>query len=189
MTSSSHDRVAKIEAWFHSYNDGEFTVLSDDERSKFFCEFEPAETVAYLTKSHCRSCLEFTPEIVHPLTVVARYGLPRSDDLAVLRTGSAKRLFFGDTDPVDVFIYAWLREHMPIDWHCVNDRFLHLDSTNHLSHYHIRLTESEAAAVAILPDIIPEYRELLGPYCSSFFDRGFKIELESAILVRQLGEA
>jgi hypothetical protein len=76
---------------------------------------------------------------------------------------------------------------MPIDWHGVNDRFLHLDSTNHLSPYHIRLSESETAAVAILPDVISEYRELLGSYCSSLLDRGFKIELEGAISIRQLG--
>ena len=187
MTSSSHDRVARIEAWFHSYHDGKFTILSDDERFKYFGEVEQAETVAYFAKSHCRSCHEFTPEIVHPLAIVARYGPPRSDDLTVPRAGSAKRLFFGDADPVDLFIYAWLREHMPIDWYGVNDRFLHLDSTNHLSPYHIRLSESETAAVAILPDVISEYRELLGPYCSSLLDRGFKIELEGEISIRQLG--
>jgi hypothetical protein len=57
-----------------------------------------------------------------------------------------------------------------------------------VARYGLPLSESEASAFAILPDIIPEYRGLLGATCSALLDRGFKIELEGAILLEQLSE-
>jgi hypothetical protein len=49
------------------------------------------------------------------------------------------------------------------------------------------MSETELEARKLLPDLCPDYRQLLGPYCSSLLDRGFKIEVEGAIIDRRVG--
>ena len=51
----------------------------------------------------------------------------------------------------------------------------------------IKMSESESEANRLLQDLCPDYRQILGPYCTSLLDAGFKIEVEGAIIDRGLG--
>ncbi len=44
----------------------------------------------------------------------------------------------------------------------------------------IAAPDAERETVGKLPQFCPDFRELLGEYCSSLLDDGFKIELEGA---------
>jgi hypothetical protein len=46
----------------------------------------------------------------------------------------------------------------------------------------IAMSEAEKQAMRVLPALCPDFRDLLGPYCSRTLDRGFKIELESVMV-------
>ena len=46
----------------------------------------------------------------------------------------------------------------------------------------IVMSEAETQTMRMLPDLCPDFRDLLGPYCSRTLDRGFKIELEAAMI-------
>jgi hypothetical protein len=84
-------------------------------------------------------------------------------------------------------IFSWLREHLSIIWHGVNDKFLEIHGNRDIAWIRIKMSETELEARKLLPDLCPDYRQLLGPYCSSLLDRGFKIEVEGAIIDRRVG--
>jgi|GEM_PF-2200843 len=75
-------------------------------------------------------------------------------------------------------IFSWLREHHAIVWHGVNDHFLDIHGNRDLAWIPVKMSESESEASRLLQDHCPDYRHLLGPYCSSLLDAGFKIEVE-----------
>jgi hypothetical protein len=65
----------------------------------------------------------------------------------------------------------------------VNDELLNRDPTVHLALFEIAMSEAEKQALRVLPDLCPSFRNLLGPHCSATLDRGFKIELEVAMMI------
>ena len=46
----------------------------------------------------------------------------------------------------------------------------------------IRLSESESEALALLAELCPDLRLLLGPQCAALLDRGRKLELEAVTI-------
>jgi len=93
-------------------------------------------------------------------------------------------IFVGDADPPDILVFSWLREYVPIRWHGVNDEFLVRHGNRDYGGIRIPLSDAERETVRKLPQFCPDFRELLGEYCSSLLDDGFKIELEGAIIDR-----
>jgi hypothetical protein len=83
-----------------------------------------------------------------------------------------------------IYGIAWLREQISIGWHGVNDDFLLRHATRDLAGIRIRMSDAERKAVELLPQLCPDFRGLLGEYCSSLLDDGFKIELEGATIDR-----
>jgi len=123
-------------------------------------------------------------ELAQPVATIGQYGLPWNAD-SIIPLGSLRGcncLFVGDADPADLFVFAWLREQMPIAWHAVNDDFLVRRGNRDNVAIRISLTEAEASAVSILPELCPDHRRLLGEYCSTLFDMGLKIEVEGALM-------
>lgn len=177
-------RLARIEEWFYRGEDSDFTVLPSTVPSQLLGNFELANTIIYTTKQHCLSRIPGISESPNPIASVGRYGLPVLVDLPLFRGNSVTRLFIGDADPVDLLVFSWLREHVPFVWYGINDLFLEKHGTQDISQIHLRLSESEGLVRPHLQAICPDYRELLGPYCSSLIDNGYKIELEGAIMGR-----
>jgi hypothetical protein len=118
--------------------------------------------------------------------MIGRYGLPFSGDLPLLypNATSINRIVIGDADPLDILIYSWLREHLPIPWYGFNDGFLIRHDNRTLDGIQIALSDSERETAEKLSQFCPDFRELLGHYCSTLLDDGFKIDLEGAIMER-----
>jgi len=186
MNQTSQHRVEKIEAWFHTHDDGEFGVAPSGFSSVRVGDAATAGTIVYATKHVYVHRIRNLSHLPKPMATLGRYGLPTVDDLPFLRGSSPKRLFIGDCDPPDILVFAWLREHLPITWYGVNDDFLDFHGTRHLDCIRIPLSKAEEETVELLPQLCPDFRELVGEYCSSLIDGGFKIEIEGAIIDRSL---
>ena len=116
--------------------------------------------------------------------IVGRYGLPTATDLVyldVLPVGTTC-FFLGDADPPDVMAFAWLREQARIVWLGVSDQLLNRNPLSYLPSLEIGMSEAEKLAMGRISDFCPDFRDLLGPYCSATLGRGFKIELEAAMI-------
>ncbi|MFO0912713.1 MAG: hypothetical protein U0795_07135 [Pirellulales bacterium] len=181
MNQSSQSRIDQIEAWFLAHQDGEFAVTSSVSSSIRTGDASIARTIVYTTKHQCLPRLRALPELPGPIATLSRYGLPVVDDLPFVRGATPDRIFFGDCDPPDLLAFAWLREHFPIVWRGVNDGFLQQRGHRSAGRFCLQLSDSELQSVSILPQLCPDYRTLLGEYCSSVIDQGFKIELEGAL--------
>ncbi|MCE9528109.1 MAG: hypothetical protein K8R36_18870 [Planctomycetales bacterium] len=175
-------RIAAIEKWFREHDDGDFSIVPAGIPSVRGGETLAPRTLIYTTKQYCLPRIEISA-FVQPVATLARYGLPSRDDLDFLRGSGSEisRLFFGDADPPDLLVFAWLREHLPIQWAGVSDDFLNSRSYAGYPGIHIRLSDSERAAVAELGRLCPDYRKLLGDSCASLLENGMKIELEGAL--------
>jgi len=176
--------VREIESWFHEYEDGEFVTVSSDNWSRLTGSHAAPRTLIYTTKIHCLGQDLRALDVAHPVMIVGRYGLPRTADLThfdTLRSG-AGCYFLGDADPPDILAFAWLREHAAIHWLGVNDELLKQRSDSAGDLLEIVMSDSEKQAMRLLPNWCPDFRDLLGLHCSGALDRGFKIELEAAML-------
>jgi len=184
VTPTSNDRVREIESWFDDHEDGEFVVAASEHGSSIVGDSSAARTVIYTTKVHCLNHNLHALDLAHPVMIVGRYGLPVSADLIHLESlpVGTRCYFLGDADPPDILAFAWLREHAAISWLGVNDRLLNLDPASDLAPLEIAISEAENETMRVLPDLCPDFRDLLGPYCSRTLDRGFKIELEAAMI-------
>jgi len=100
----------------------------------------------------------------------------------MLREADREVIFVGDADPVDLLVFAWLREHLSTEWFGVSDRFLLAQGMRFRPRVQIPLASSEQETIEQLGRFCPDYRMLLGKECSALLDAGMKIELEGALL-------
>ena len=184
MTPTASNRVRQIESWFHDHEDGEFVVVPSERPSSLVGDRSVSRTVIYTTKVLAlgRNLRAF--DVAPPILLVGRYGLPISTDLIHLNglPAGTHCYFAGDADPPDLMAFAWLREHAPIGWLGVSDELLNRSPTADRSWMEIPMSDAENQAVRKLPGLCPDYRDLVGPHCSATLDRGFKIELEGAMI-------
>jgi hypothetical protein len=184
VTPTSSNRVREIESWFHDHEDGEFVVAASEHGASVEGDSAAAQTVIYTTKVHCLSHNLHALHVAHPVMIVGRYGLPVSADLIHLDAVpvGTRCYFLGDADPPDLLAFAWLREHAAIGWLGVNDKMLNQSPASDHASLEIAISEAEKQTLRVLPDLCPDFRDLLGPYCCGRLDRGFKIELEAAMI-------
>ena len=182
----SESRIESIEQWFGSQEDGEFCAYPASHVSTRVGDSATASTLIYTTKHHCLSRISGITGFQQPIATIARYGLPTINDLPFVRGSSPTlaRIFIGDADPPDILVFCWLREHLPIVWHGVNDDFLDRHGNRDYRDIHIRMSDAEQQTAGDLSRFCPDYRDLVGEYCSSLLADGFKIELEGAIIDR-----
>jgi hypothetical protein len=182
--AKSRQIMDAIEGWFTSHNDGEFALCPPDLHALTKDgDHRRARTMIYTTKRHCLPRIKRIVECPQPVATIGIYGLPVLADMNSL-TGSSKqyvRLFIGDADPPDLLVFAWLREQVPVTWYAVNDDFLVRHRSRDDDTIGIPLSRSEVAALPHLASWCPDYRHLLGEYCSSLLDMHFKVEVEGAL--------
>lgn len=172
--------LERIEAWFQTHDDGEFSVGGV---ASYTGDFAQARTIVYITRPRCLSRLSARAEWAEPLAILGQYSLPGVAELAALRAAAAEtpRLFIGDLDPPHLLAYAWLRAQVAIEWYGVSDRFLlRQGHSPQRSELHIHLADSELAALPLLRQCLPDLVQLVGPQCAALLLAGKKIELEGA---------
>jgi len=181
MSESSANRVAEIAGWFAAHEDGNFLVNPPSNSTRVDGDPATARTILYLAKAHCRDRMHGLDDLPQPWATITRPGLPIVEDLEFLRgSGQPTRAYIGDGDPADLICFAWLREHLPIQWRGVCDELVRRHGNLRYSGIHIPLANAEQASLPLLERVCPDWRELLGPVCSSLLTSGFKIELEGA---------
>lgn len=137
--------------------------------------------IVYLTKpNQVERCVRLA-DWPKRAAVVGRYGLPLSADVTYLQKFKWEVNFIGDADPVDLLVFAWLRQHLSIRWLGVSDTFLQSQGSQVCPSIQMQLSSSEQAAIQQLPDLCPDYRSLLGEECSAVLEAGMKIELEGTL--------
>lgn len=178
--------IAEIESWFHAHENSEFCVVPTDHKSVCAGDNTSAGVILYTTKYHALSRIRDRGQLPQPIATLGRPGLPIRDDLPFISGSgdSQPRFFVGDADPPDLLAFSWIREHIPIVWHGVNDAFLIRHNTRNLNWIPIPLADSERETIPYLSRFCPDYRDLLGEYCSSLLDSGLKIEVEGATIER-----
>jgi len=92
--------------------------------------------------------------------------------------------FLGDMDPVDLMIFAWLRERMApkmIKHLGVSDAYLEQLGISVPESYAIAMKGSERQAVPVLENVFLDFRETIGPNSARLLDRGRKFEIEAVV--------
>ena len=179
-----HDRptrCSEIADWFRTHEDGEFCIVPPEQplmSDGIWCE---ALTLLYAMKPFCLSRIRGLSELPQPISAMGGPGLPAYHELPHVPRSVQKHIFVGDADPPDLMVYAWLREHLAIEWYGVSDDFLIRHGTRISERITIPLSDAERAAVTQLHRFCPDYRMLLGPSCAALIESGFKIEVEGAI--------
>jgi hypothetical protein len=171
-----------IRKWFIDLDDGEFlqprgypyVVVPPSPTSKFFL---------YTTKRDgILSKFALDPGI-HSFGVIGRYGLPDEEDVEWLKSAAGGRqfLFVGDADPPDLLVFSWLRSRLNIAFRGLNDTLLQKCGVILNDRNTIRLSPTEAAAMQLARQQLPDLVELLGPNCTALLNAGRKIEVEALI--------
>lgn len=179
----THTPIDKITAWFNDHDDGEFARPSRTHPFKVIGPTPSTQTILYTTKPQCILVPEdYETELATGL--IGRYGLPNEDDVAWLRVLAENRVvcFVGDADPVDLLVFTWLRSRINAKYAGVSDLLLTNIGVSWNDRVTIPLSESESEALALLADLCPDFRLLLGPQSAALFDRGRKLELEAVTI-------
>ena len=182
--------MTNIEAWFAKNDgDGNFTRSPRHFPYTLIGVSGPCGTIVYCSKLLKYLFLD-DRQVPSNVGLLQRYGLPNRNDLGWMRqlVGKRKLLFFGDLDPVDLLVFAWLRRRLRGVWleHLgINDALLAAvgfepaDSVP--SGRTIRLRGSEKKAMQVLAKAFPDFAEIVGEKCAALLARGRKLEIEAIL--------
>ena len=175
-----------VEEWFLACDgDGEFSAST---RTMPFMAIAPAlesEYVLFTTKPALLATA-FDGEGSGVFGMIGRYGLPNRLDLEwILQIAGSRALgFLGDMDPVDLLVFAWLRESArprQVTYLGISDALfdaLHMAIPDVSS---IPCSASEQKAIPLLSRVFPDYARKVGACCSHTLAQGRKIELEAIV--------
>jgi hypothetical protein len=140
-----------------------------------------ADAILYCTKQH--PILNLFDDLggEPPFGTVLRYGLPSDADAEWLAVAANSRrlLFLGDADAADLLIYAWLREHLAIEYCGLRDTLLEKCGVPFEVHLTIPMNASELAALPLVEQCSGDLQSALGPWCGGLLSSGRKIEIEA----------
>lgn len=179
------NRPKSIDEWFESADDD--TDFVCEERAFPYSVIGPvnaSSTVIFTTKPACvLSSVRTHPEFA-TIALVGRSGLPSAEDLNWFRdlVGQRRLLFLGDMDPVDLMVFAWLRENLkPSDiGHLgVSDSYIQKLHVQLPDNFIMSCTPTEISSLSLLEEVFSDFREVIGHECTKLLDAGRKIELEA----------
>lgn len=177
--------IERIENWFSGeHEQGDFIRHEREWPFNVFGPQQGSECIIYCTKQTVAHRAFQEVQSTFNGGLITRFGLPREEDADWLRelVGERRLLFMGDLDPVDLMVFAWLRERLqPVTTvhHGINDSLIAALDVVIPQTYRIRLNSTEAAAVAELGELMPDVCDALGPTCLRILNEGYKIELEA----------
>src|SRR5262245_40675597 len=176
----------RIEAWFDNPANEEGDFFRG--WNAYWLRSPRANTgrVLYLTKQHVLSRIFETATEDLDIGYICFPGLPLRADAAWLTAfvGNRRLIFFGDLDPADVMIFAWLRARLPaanVIHFGLNDGMQQRIGYSMPSNCQIRLNTPERNAVANIEQFVPDMRDLLGPNAFDVWQNGFKFEVETLL--------
>lgn len=171
----------RIQEWFEAHDgESEFFVSPSDYPFSIVAPSSNADTFVYCTKSHCLNRFNHQLADDSGLPGIIRSGLPSESELPWLRSQIEGRrlVFLDDADPVDLLIFAWLRESLPIEHLGLSDKLLAQCGVELCDRITIQLSEAELAAMPLLTDCLHDVASLLGPSCAALVAGGRKVEVE-----------
>jgi len=174
-----------IEHWFKDYgSDGEFICPQRDVPFSVIGPRDSSSMLVFATKPAIVSASLHSSELLEHLFLIGRYGLPQELDLLWITKiiKSRRILFLGDMDPVDLMIYAWLRDKLgdgKISYCGINDAYLTALDLFLPAHWTIPLSPSELISMPFIMQTIPDIETLVGEECFRLLCRGRKIEIEA----------
>jgi hypothetical protein len=174
-----------IDSWFAArQDDGEFVY----ERRPFTVigRTKPAAPIIYATKVSQSVRAIYDSGDCAEFGLIGGYGLPIAADLLWIRKIVANRRFYflGDMDPVDLLVFAWLRESLRpqrVKHLGVNDQYLKDLKVRLPGSFTLKLSESEQESRKLLAVAFPRLRKTLGDHCADLLGQGRKIELEAVV--------
>jgi hypothetical protein len=187
---NNHDVATLIEAWFAKNDgDGDFTRPPRNYPYTLIGVSRSSGTIIYCSKLLPYLFLD-NREVPSNVGLLQRYGLPNQNDLGWMRqmVGKRKLLFFGDLDPADLLVFAWLRRRLRgvrLEYLGINDSLLAAvgfepaDSVPSVRT--IRLRGSEKKAMQVLAKAFPDFPEIVGERCAGLLARGHKLEIEAIL--------
>lgn len=172
-----------IRDYFEKTNGGDFYVA---ERTNAFSVLPPdpdTNVVVYFSKTTPYHLLVERLSEDRRFAPIARGFLPAEHEADWMRqlVGERRFVFLGDADPVDLLIYAWLRQRVPIEYVGLSDRLLDATGTPRCDNLLIKLNEQESAALPLLHQSISDLEALIGPWCAGLLSSGRKIEAEAML--------
>lgn len=178
--------VSRIESFFATHQkSGEFVRLPREAPYQLIGAATSPAMFVYTTKQAMLSEKVLTG-LPPKVSVIERYGLPATEDLAWIERliGDALFGFVGDLDPVDLLIFAWVKSQLPntsIRFLGLGDRILSQLGPAEKRDVAISLSPTEIAAIPLLDEVLPEWDELIGRESHALIVGGSKIELEGVI--------
>lgn len=181
------DVLNAIDDWFVRVGDENEFVRC--QRAGAYAVVGPTKTESkpiyiYATKPSCvlaakRKYLEFDE-----LGLISRSGLPRLEDVSWLRDmlGEHELIFLGDMDPVDLMVFAWLREYLKqaqVTYLGISDTYLNQLQVELPQAFIMLCAPSEQTSLSFLEAVFPDFREVVGANCAGLLADGRKIELEA----------
>jgi hypothetical protein len=177
-----------IREWFeqHDGDDGDFCIAPRSVPFDVVPPTDATDTVLYCTKPH--PIFKLLHDLGDdkrgdwpPLAAILRRGLLSESDANWLAAiaGSRRLFFFGDADPADLLIYAWLHERLTIEYCGLSDVLLQKCGVPFANRLTIEMKSSELAAMPLVAEHVGDLPALLGPWCAGLLTAGRKIELEA----------
>jgi hypothetical protein len=180
-----------VEKWFADHDaDGEFVCHVRAVPYSVIGPAPVAGSLVFATKPTLVSVAIHVEGSAAGLSLVGRYGLPREADLnwIIPMIGTRELLFLGDMDPPDLMVFAWLRDRLrpkQVRFLGVNDQFLDVSGISAPESFAIPLAGSERRSLAVLPEVLPDFREIVGPHCAQMLESEYKIEIEAILNAAQ----
>jgi hypothetical protein len=175
--------VDRIREWFLDHPDGEFSLPPWDHPYSVVPPSSTSVGVLFTTKPcSVLGALSHDHQEL-PYGVIGRYGLPNDSDLAWLRSWTSNHAlaFLGDADPCDLLVFTWLRSQIELSFRGLNDGLLDACGVIPDDRVVIAQGKTEADAMSLLTELIPDLATLLGPTCCRILNAGGKLEIESLI--------
>ena len=176
-----------IEAWFREHHDdGEFVEFDDSVPYSVIGPTSTTKSILFTSKPTVVASTIRLSRAGRFLSLIGRYGLPGRDDVTWMRNmvASHNAVFFGDLDPPDILVFAWLRDQL----HPVRMRYLGISDTfiastgfNISESVTIALSDTERAAIALVETVTPDLPQLIGPQCTDLLRAGRKLEVEAIL--------
>jgi hypothetical protein len=182
----SFDLPNTIEAWFTKCGeDMEFVRCGRADAYAVIGapKTQPRPVYVYATKPSCVLKAKWKyPDF--DVGLISRIGLPNTEDVNWIRDllGRNELMFLGDMDPVDLMIFAWLRAHLVharVTYLGISDSYLNQLGVVLPQTFIMSCAPSELTSLSFLRNVLPDFRELIGPNCAALLDDGRKIELEA----------